>query len=149
MAIRELGAIDLDAVLAIYSHLHAADDSAPERSAVESVWRSITSSEHLKYFGYFEREALLATCHLVVVPNLTRGCRPYGLIENVVTHAAHRRRGFGRAVLQHALQHAWSAGCYKVMLATGRKGEATRRFYESAGFDSNGKQAFIARPPRP
>ncbi|MBK6004527.1 hypothetical protein JJB11_00365 [Ramlibacter ginsenosidimutans] len=42
--------------------------------------------------------------------------------------------------------HLHTAGCYKVMLQTGRLDEGTFRFYESAGFDRHGKQAFIARP---
>jgi len=41
---------------------------------------------------------------------------------------------------------ACSTHCYKVMLLTGRKGEGTLRFYERAGFDRHGKQAFVARP---
>ena len=57
-------------------------------------------------------------CTVTVVPNLTRGCQPYGLIENVVTHAEHRQRGYGKAVLAEALALAWSQGCYKVMLMT-------------------------------
>jgi hypothetical protein len=32
------------------------------------------------------------------------------------------------------------------MLLSGRKDEATLRFYEAAGFDRNEKQAFIAKP---
>jgi hypothetical protein len=47
------------------------------------------------------------------------------------------------------LDFAWSQGCYKVMLMTGRKDEATFRFYESAGFSRDGKQAFIAKAPAP
>ncbi|MGE4339936.1 MAG: GNAT family N-acetyltransferase, partial [Pigmentiphaga sp.] len=78
-------------------------------------------------------------------PNLTRGCKPYGLIENVVTHAAFRGRGHAKALLGHALKAAWIAGCYKVMLMTGRKDEATLKFYESAGFDRQEKQTFIAK----
>lgn len=45
-------------------------------------------------------------------------------------------------MLKHALTYAWSRNCYKVMLLTGRKNEATYRFYESAGFDRHAKQAF-------
>ncbi|MDM0009985.1 transposase [Variovorax sp. J22G73] len=37
---------------------------------------------------------------------------------------------------------------YKVMLMTGRKDEATFRFYEAAGFNRDDKQAFIAKAPR-
>ncbi len=42
---------------------------------------------------------MVATCTLVVIPNLTRGGTPYALIENVVTHTDHRNKGYwqGRA----------------------------------------------------
>ncbi|MNT30730.1 putative acetyltransferase [compost metagenome] len=99
------------------------------------------------YLGSFAGGQLVASCVLTTIPNLTRGCRPYGLIENVVTHSAFRQRGFGKAVLQHALQQAWAQGCYKAMLMTGRKDEAVMQFYEGAGFDRHDKQAFVARPP--
>ena len=107
-------------------------------------WSRIESDPNLFCFGAFEGDALVATCTLAVVPNLTQGCRPFGVIENVVTRPDRRRRGYGRAVLRHALAHAWDRGCYKVMLMTGRRNEATYRFYESAGFDRHAKQAFVA-----
>ncbi|WP_235885126.1 GNAT family N-acetyltransferase [Bradyrhizobium frederickii] len=65
---------------------------------------------------------------------MSRGGRPYGVIENVVTHVDYRRLGLGRRVLAHALDVARQADCYKVHLATGSKREATLRFYEGAGF---------------
>jgi GNAT superfamily N-acetyltransferase len=83
---------------------------------------------------------------LSIIPNLSRGCRPYGLVENVVTHEGFRRKGCGTAVLAKALALARESGCYKVMLLTGRKDEGIFRFYESAGFDGNDKRAFLARP---
>lgn len=76
MEIRDVAPTDLDALLALYRHLHDADDPLPARDVVEGVWREI----------------------------------------------------------------------YKVMLLTGRKDAATLRFYEGAGFDRHGKQAFIAKP---
>jgi GNAT superfamily N-acetyltransferase len=90
--------------------------------------------------------ALRATCLLIVGPNLLRGARPFGLIENVVTHAAHRRGGWGRAVLRAALSAAWAAGCYKVTLVTGARDPAVLRFYGAAGFHATGHQVFEARP---
>jgi GNAT superfamily N-acetyltransferase len=91
-------------------------------------------------------QTLVSSCALSVIPNLTRGCKPYGLIENVVTHSNHRNQGYGKALLAHTLAYAWSVGCYKVMLLTGRKDPATFQFYESAGFNRHEKQAFIAKP---
>jgi GNAT superfamily N-acetyltransferase len=104
------------------------------------------ASDRYAYFGGFIGEELVSTCALAVIPNLTRGCRPYGVIENVVTHASHRRRGYGTALLRAALARAWREGCYKVMLMTGRKDDETFHFYRSAGFDSDEKQAFVAMP---
>ena len=89
---------------------------------------------------------MVSSCALNVIPNLTRSCKPYGVIENVVTHSEHGQRGYGTAILNHALAYAWSIECYKVMLMTGRKDEATLRFYELVGFDRHSKQAFIAKP---
>lgn len=147
MQIRELCRADLPELLALYAHLHEVDDPTPSLANVESVWRELLSSQHFRYFGVILDGQLVASCNLTIIPNLTRGCRPYGLIENVVTHKTHRNRGLGKAVLARAVEVAWEQNCYKVMLMTGRKDEATLRFYQSAGFDPEGKQAFIAKPP--
>jgi len=146
MELRTLQTEDLAALLALYEHLHMQDDPLPSPEVVGAVWRDALTSPHIRYFGGFDGDMLRSSCTIALVPNLTRGCRPYGLIENVVTHAAHRGQGWAGAVLRHALAFAWQRGCYKVMLMTGRQDEATLRFYENAGFDRHGKQAFVARP---
>ena len=97
-------------------------------------------------YGAFCDDKLVATCEMIVVPNLTQGGRPYALIENVVTHAEYRRRGYATAVLKHALASAWERNCYKVLLMTGSKNEETLRFYENAGFQRGDKTGFAARP---
>jgi GNAT superfamily N-acetyltransferase len=88
----------------------------------------------------------VTSCTLIVIPNLTRRGAPYALIENVVTHADHRRAGHGRAVLKAAVAAAWAAGCYKVMLLTGRKDAGTLAFYLRAGFEQS-KTGFQIRRP--
>lgn len=143
--IRELKATELSKLLDLYSHLHESDDLLPEINKVEQLWDTIQKNQDLKYFGVFNGDELISSCTLSTIPNLTRGCRPYGVIENVVTHPRHRRKGFGKAVLQHALTESWAADCYKVMLLTGRRDEGTYKFYESAGFDRDAKQAFVAK----
>jgi GNAT superfamily N-acetyltransferase len=146
MEIRSIHADDLPALLALYSHLHEQDEPLPESPVIEAVWQELLQSTRNKCFGGYVDSELVSSCTIAVIPNLTRGCRPYGVIENVVTHAYHRRMGYGQALLAHTLDFAWSSGCYKVMLMTGRKDNATLQFYESAGFDRHAKQAFVAKP---
>ena len=88
-------------------------------------------------------EELVSTCTLLIVPNLTHQGRPYGLIENVVTHPAHRGKGLATGCLHFARQLAQEQGCYKLMLMTGSKRQSTLRFYERAGYRSDVKTAFL------
>jgi GNAT superfamily N-acetyltransferase len=147
MKIRLILPNELNELLTLYAQLHRSDEPLPDASVVRAVWQELMANPRYKYFGGYVNDTLVSSCTMTVVPNLTRRCRPYGVIENVVTHESHRNQGYGKAVLAHALSHAWSVGCYKVMLLTGRKDAATFQFYESAGFDRHEKQAFIAKPP--
>jgi GNAT superfamily N-acetyltransferase len=145
----EIHALDrthLPSLLALYRHLHAEDHPLPAPDEVAKVWAELVNNPRISCFGAFVGGALVSSCTLAVIPNLTRGCKPYALIENVVTHEAHRGRGYGSEVLRVAKAHAWEQGCYRVLLLTGRKDPETLRFYESAGFDPHGKQGFVARP---
>ena len=148
MKIRELKSTDLNDLLALYSHMHSEDAPLPERKIVEKVWQEIQGNAQFKYFGAFIDRKLVSSCTLSVIPNLTRGCRPYGVIENVVTQSEYRRKGYASNILKHALSYAWRKECYKVMLLTGRKTEDVYRFYESVGFDRHAKQAFLAKPQK-
>lgn len=144
--IRPIRAGELDQLLALYRHLHPADPELAVTAEVEELWREIGSDRNLHYLGAEVDGRLAATCTLTIIPNLTRGARPYGLIENVVTHPDFRRRGLGTALLRAALQLAWERDCYKVMLLTSRKDEATLRFYEQAGFEGGVMTGFVAKP---
>lgn len=146
MIVRELSSSELDALLALYAHLHESDLPLPPRPEVERVWAEALANPRCRYFGGFENGSLVSSCTITLIPNLTRACRPYGVIENVVTHTAHRGKGWGKRVLQAALAFAWESQCYKVMLLTGRKDASTLRFYEGAGFSREGKTGFIAKP---
>ena len=137
---------DLPELLNLYRHLHP-QEPPPEPATAARVWRALLTSGVTTVIVARAGEQLLSSCTLAIVPNLSRGGRSYGVIENVVTHADHRRRGLGRRVLAHALDRAWAADCYKVHLATGSQREATLRFYESAGFRRGGKTYFEIRRP--
>jgi ribosomal protein S18 acetylase RimI-like enzyme len=140
--LRDLGVGDAGALLDLLQHLNPGD-VPPSAEAVCAVF----AHPGLTHFGRFDGTALIASCNLAVVPNLTRGGRSYGVIENVVTHADHRGRGHGMAVIRHAINSAWAAGCYKVVLTTSRQDPAVWAFYERCGFDGGDKRAFVIRRP--
>ena len=145
VTIREVADDELFALLCLYAHLHPEDEMLPLGEAAQ-IWKTLRQDPNQQCWGAYWNDLLAATCTLIVVPNLTRGGRPYGLIENVVTHPDFRRHGMGTAVLKRALQTAWEHKCYKVMLLTGSKNEATLRLYEKAGFERGVKTGFVARP---
>ena len=84
----------------------------------------------------------MVTLH--ILPNMTFSGRPYALIENVITAVEYRDRGLSRAVMQHAIDRAWAADAYKIMLLTGRELGA-RGFYEKLGFTTDEKHGLTLR----
>jgi GNAT superfamily N-acetyltransferase len=145
--VRSIGREELSQLLELYKHLHEHDVPLQMDHGLEVAWDEILDNPRLHYLVGEIDGKLVSSCTLAIIPNLTRGARPYGLIENVVTRREYRGQGFGTRILQHALQVAWDSDCYKVMLLTGRKDEATLRFYEQAGFQRGVKTGFIAYPP--
>jgi GNAT superfamily N-acetyltransferase len=137
---------DLPELLALYRQLHPDDPTLDPDHAVRT-FSSLLASGLMTVVVAALGRSLVSTCVLAIVPNLSRGGRPYGIIENVVTHADHRRTGLGHRVLAHALGIAWDADCYKVSLATGSKQDPTLKFYERAGFARNSKTYFEIRRP--
>lgn len=143
--IRPINRDELPQLLELYKHLHK-DDPELNLDDLEPLWEQIYSDTKMHYLVVDREGKLVASCVLVIVPNLTRNARPYGLIENVVTHHDYRRNGYGNEVLKKALEMAWEHNCYKVMLLTGSKEEGTLLFYENAGFKKGVKTGFIAAP---
>jgi len=143
--VREAAREDLDAVLFLYGHMHDADESV-DLHTLQAAWEGILADPRTHLFILESGGVPVATCVLHILQNLTRGARPYGLIENVVTRREFRNRGFGTALLTHALDHAWEQGCYKVMLLTGRREQNVFRLYEKAGFVRGVKEGLITYP---
>jgi GNAT superfamily N-acetyltransferase len=137
---------DLQRLLDLYQHLSPQDVRCAPDEAVAVYERFLRYPGSAILIGLINGE-IVASCTLVVIPNLTRGGTPYALIENVITHASYRNRGFGKAILKAAVGRAWSEGCYKAMLMTGSKKSSTIAFYEAAGFEQTKTGFQIRRLP--
>jgi GNAT superfamily N-acetyltransferase len=134
---------DLDEILELYRLLHPEDPEPAENRKLERIWDDICADPCLFYPVVRADGKIVSTCTLAVVKNLTRGQRPYGVIENVITRPGYRKMGYGTKALHKAVDIAREHDCYKVMLLTGSKSEETLRFYEGAGFVKGIKTGFI------
>ncbi len=140
--IREAKREDLDAMLELYMFLH--EDSIPEKNShLEETWEQIIWDVNHHLIICEVEGKIVSSCVCVIIPNLTRNVRPYAFVENVVTHADYREKGYATECLDFAKKIAEQENCYKMMLLTGSKSPETLRFYEKAGYNSSDKTAFI------
>jgi len=133
---------DLRSLLDLYTYLHG--NPLPEvNTHIEGIWQKIVGDiNHHIILGFVEDE-LVASCVIVIIHNLTRGQRPYAVIENVITHPDHRQKGYATIMLTAAKEIAARNNCYKIMLMTGSKRESTLDLYRRSGFNSDDKIAFV------
>ncbi len=140
--VREAVYEDLIELLDLYLYLH--EDGLPEQDEhLKNTWDTIMNDKNHHIVVNEIDGKIVSSCVCVIIPNLTRGVRPYAFVENVVTHADYRKKGYAGECLNFAKKISESENCYKMMLLTGSKRPETLRFYENAGYNSNDKTAFI------
>ncbi len=136
---------DLESIRRLYRQLHRADPALTEEIEA-ATFELIEANPALDVLLLEVEGEVLATAYLNVIPNLTRGARPYAVIENVVVDERVRGTGLGKVLMAGVLERAWAADCYKAMLMTGSSTESVHAYYRATGFDPDAKQAYLARP---
>jgi GNAT superfamily N-acetyltransferase len=127
---------DLGALVQLYTELADGDRStAPgdlesSRAALEAIHAQ--SGRHL--LVGLQGEDVVGTADLVVVPNLTHGGTPWGIVENVVVASSARRQGVARALFAEIEDIARAAGCHKIGLLSGKHRAEAHAFYEQVGY---------------
>lgn len=129
----------------LYDQLHTADTPWPSEAHAVDAFSKVLKQAGTTILVCEVDGTVVSTAMLVICPNLTRAGRPFAIIENVVTHRDHRKSGHARRVLERAFEIAREQGCYKVTLTTGRRDEATLRFYEGLGMRRDTRTAFEVR----
>ena len=140
--VREIKENELNELLELYLFLH--EDCVPQTTEhLKNTWKTILEDKNHHIIVKEVDGKIVSSCVCVIIPNLTRSVRPYAFIENVVTHSDFHGKGYATECLEFAKQIALNENCYKMMLLTGSKNEATLKFYANAGYNSADKTAFI------
>jgi GNAT superfamily N-acetyltransferase len=137
---------DLASLLELFACAEVSAHVQPIERA-RTIWAETVASDATDVFVAVEGERVAATCMLITVPNLLRGGRRLGVLENVVSHPDFRRGGYGRAVVEAALQAAWDKDCFHVSMQSGRQDPAVHQFYKDRGFVPGLRTAYVVHNP--
>jgi GNAT superfamily N-acetyltransferase len=140
-------ASDLASLLALFAVSEVSAPAQPHDRA-ERIWQETLAQPGVHVFVADDGDRITASCMLVTAPNLLRGGRRHGFLENVVSHPELRGRGYGKAVVQAALAHAWASDCHHVLMQSGRADPRVHAFYEAQGFAPGLRVAYVARRPK-
>ena len=127
---------DLAAILELFAQADVSASVMPIERA-EEVWGQTLGQQGVYVFVSDTGPQIAATCMLITAPNLLRSGCQHGFVENVVTHSRFQRQGHGNAVVRAALDKAWQADCFHVLLQSGRQDPGVHRFYEKCGFEQS------------
>jgi GNAT superfamily N-acetyltransferase len=137
LAVRAATEADLPRLLELIDQI---DDSMyPTRrdgddSARLSTFRQIAADPRQHLLVADDDGRIVGTVHLIVIPHLSRSCKPSGLLESMVVDEAYRRKGVGAALLREAQRLALDAGCYKLALSSNLARGGAHRFYSRLGW---------------
>jgi ribosomal protein S18 acetylase RimI-like enzyme len=143
---RPAQAADLASLLDLYSVAEVSASAEPIERA-RKIWQEMLSDSGIAVIVSAVGADIVASCMLITAPNLLRGGRRHGFLENVVTHPKFRGLGHGRAVVEAALAEAWIRDCHHVLLQSGRQDPRVHRFYQSIGFKPGIRIGYVARRP--
>ena len=143
ICIREARNDDLPGLLDLYKHLHAVDDPLPHSEALAETWDEMRNSPSVQCIVADDQGKVVSSCVVAIVPNLTRGARPFAVVENVVTHSDYRKQGLGQAVVNKAIAIARSHNCHKVILLSNHERREAHHLYEKLGFKDNHSKGYV------
>ena len=121
----------------------------PKEEQDMNLWQNLLDQfekdEKMQLLVIEEDGKVVSSVQMAIIENLTHNVRPFAVIENVVTHADYRNKGYASALLERSSEIAKEYRCYKVFLETGSNKESTLNFYRENGFAIDEKHSCLKR----
>ena len=134
---------NLPGIMALYSQFFYREEPIGIDEA-EKIWEK-GERQGITYFIAADGDRIVSSLYLAIIPNLTRGGRSNGFIENVITHEEYRRKGIGKKLIQMAIDYGKANNCHKIVLLSNIKRKEAHLFYESCGFNGDSKRGYEMR----
>lgn len=103
-----------------------------------SCLESVLDGDSLAVWIAESSRSIAGTYSIAIVPTHGARCAPLALVDDVIVGSTFRGRGIGRLMMQHAMDIARRAGCYKLMLSSNLRRTDAHAFYEALGFEQHG-----------
>lgn len=147
MVIRKAKGTDANDLKELYfNHLtHFPPKEEQDMSLWQNLLDQFEKDEKMHLLVVEEDGKVVSSVQMAIIENLTHSVRPFAVIENVVTHADYRNKGYASALLERASEIAKEYRCYKVFLETGSNKESTLNFYRENGFAIDEKHSCLKR----
>lgn len=134
MRIRRAESEDVGALLTLYAQLHSMPvDKKPDPSVV-TLWKRLVADDSQSVLVAEDGGVVVSVCVLVVVPSMGPGRPRYAFLENMITHVAHRRRGYAALLLEKAKEIARAKECDRIVTETAKDAPQTSGFCSAMGF---------------
>lgn len=104
-----------------------------DRDTIRAVYESVLSREDDFAFFLFEGDEPKGFCHGTMFPTFwLSGATCY--LSSIISNQADRGKGYGKALMDHAVAWAKERGCHAIVLDSGLPREEAHAFYERYGF---------------
>lgn len=147
MIIRKAKGTDANELKTLYFEYltHFPPKEEQDMEVWENMLEKFAQDENMYLLVAEEEGQVVSSVQMAIIEGLTHNVRPFAVIENVVTHADYRNRGYASALLEKASEIAKERRCYKVFLETGSNKESTLNFYRNNGFAIDEKHSCLKR----
>lgn len=139
--VRPAGKRDIAPILALYQQLELSPDKARGGRNTTSIdyqngLSRMLGTPGLELLVLEQAGAVIGTMTLLIVPSLAHGGRPWAIIEQLIIAEDYRNQKMGRKMVEHAIDRARQAGCYKISVDSDKRRSGAHLFYRKLGFSN-------------